>query len=69
MQSEHHEEINLARFQVNAAIFAAARLENGIFEAFYSILTTLGLSRVGAPEPHTSGFWDTRGSRRTRRVA
>ena len=39
-KSEQFLEIIHARFQVNAAIFAAARLENGIFEAFYSILTT-----------------------------
>ena len=38
-QSEGLLEIVHAKFQVNAAIFAAARLENGIFAAFYSILT------------------------------
>ena len=27
-----------AKFQINAANFVAARLENGIFVAFYSIL-------------------------------
>jgi hypothetical protein len=39
MQSENLLEIVHAKFQVNAAIFAAARLEKGIFAAFYSIFT------------------------------
>ena len=39
MQSEHLIEIDHAKFQVNAEISAAARLEKGIFAAFYSILT------------------------------
>ena len=39
-QSEGLLEIVHAKFQVNAAIFAAARLKNVIFAAFYSILTT-----------------------------
>ena len=39
MQSEHLIEIVHAKFQVNAAIFAAAKLKKGIFAAFYSILT------------------------------
>ena len=38
-QSEHLLKIVHAKFQVNAAIFAAARLKNGIFAGFYSILT------------------------------
>ena len=36
---EHLLEIVHTKFQVNAVIFAAARLEKGIFAAFYSILT------------------------------
>ena len=59
MQSEHLQQIVLARFQVNAAIFVAARLENGIFEAFYSILTTwnptsqlLGVSKFDTQSEH-----------------
>ena len=39
MQSEYLLEIVHAKFQVNAFIFAAARLETGIFPAFYSLLT------------------------------
>ena len=38
MQSEHLEIVH-AKFQVNAAIFAAARFEKGIVAAFYRILT------------------------------
>ena len=38
-QSENLLEIVCAKFQVNAVIFVAARLEKGIFAAFYSILT------------------------------
>ena len=39
MYSDHHLEIVHAKFQVNAAIFAAASFKKGIFAAFYSILT------------------------------
>jgi hypothetical protein len=39
MQSEYFLEIVHAKFQVNAVIFAAARLEKGIFTVFYRILT------------------------------
>ena len=39
-QSEHLLEIVHAKFQVNAAIFAAVRLNKGIFAVFCSILPT-----------------------------
>ena len=39
MQPENILEIVHAKFQVDAAIFAAARLEKAVFAVFYSILT------------------------------
>ena len=39
MQSEHLLQTVQAKFQINAAVFAAARLDKGIFAVFYSILT------------------------------
>ena len=39
MQPEHSLKILHAKFQANAAIFAAASFEKAIFTAFYNILT------------------------------